>query len=262
MPSVVAESVSKTYSLTQGRWVTGLSPTSLSIESGSFVSIVGRSGCGKSTLLRLFAGLESPSSGRIVVEGEAVRRPPASARYVFQNYAELLLPWKTVGDNIRFGLRHSHTLPDDQADRGGWDALVEEKLAEVGLSGVADRLPAELSGGMQQRVAIARALASHPRVLLLDEPFSAVDALSRAHLQDLLIDVWAKNRLTVVFVTHDIDEALYLSDRVVVLAPSGRGIELDLQVDLPRPRDQIETKADPRFLELRSAVLSRVLKSH
>ncbi|WP_174021846.1 ABC transporter ATP-binding protein (plasmid) [Agrobacterium fabrum] len=256
--TIAVSAVSKTYRSARGEAITGLSPVSLTIADGAFVSVVGRSGCGKSTLLRLLAGLESPSSGVATISNDQISRPPASVRYLFQNFSESLLPWKTVGANIRFGLRHAYGSRPGSADFPG---LVEEKLAEVGLAGISERYPAELSGGMQQRVAIARALASNPKVLLLDEPFSAVDALSRATLQDLLLKVWKDHHLTVVFVTHDIEEALYLSDRVIVLAPNGGGVQLDVPVDLPRPRHQIETRSQPAFLDLRRELLGRVLSN-
>jgi len=259
--SIEIAAVGKRYTSVREEDVVGLSPVDLSVAEGAFVSVVGRSGCGKSTLLRLMAGLETPSSGAIRIDGGRVHSPPPSVRYLFQNYGESLLPWKTVGGNVRFGLRHAYRdIPTPQG-ASSERAAIEEKLAEVGLAGTADRYPAELSGGMQQRVAIARALAANPKILLLDEPFSAVDALSRANLQDLLQRVWKTHELTIVFVTHDIDEALYLSDRVVVLSPDGGGIQLDVEVPLPRPRHQIDTRKHADFLELRSELLARVLSN-
>ncbi len=257
--SIQITSLSKSYKSVLGSDVVGLAPVSLSLRAGELVSIVGRSGCGKSTLLRLIAGLEKPSSGRVTIDGNAVTRPPASVRYLFQNFGESLLPWRTVGNNVRFGLRYSYRPVALPGVADADEAIVERLLDEVGLLNTSTRYPAELSGGMQQRVAIARALAANPEVLLLDEPFSAVDALSRATLQDLLLGVWQRHALTVVFVTHDIDEALYLSDRVVVLAPRGEGIRMDLSVPVPRPRDQIATRQDPTFLALRRGILSYVL---
>lgn len=256
--AISVSAVSKTYRSARGEVITGLSAVSLTIADGAFVSVVGRSGCGKSTLLRLLAGLETPSSGVAMISNERIIRPPASVRYLFQNYSESLLPWQTVGANVRFGLRHAHGSPPRRAFLA---QLVEDKLAEVGLAGISERYPAELSGGMQQRVAIARALAANPKVLLLDEPFSAVDALSRANLQDLLLKIWKDHGLTIVFVTHDIEEALYLSDRVIVLAPNGGGVQLDVPIDLTRPRHQIETRSEPTFLDLRRELLGRVLSN-
>jgi NitT/TauT family transport system ATP-binding protein len=251
-------SVAKTYESIKGDVVHGLAPTTLSIERGSFVSFVGRSGCGKSTLLRMIAGLTAPASGAIGVDGQRVSGPVNSVRYVFQNYNESLLPWKTVGENVKFGLRHSFDK-DSGRSRHSAAELIDQHLAEVGLEGTAQRFPSELSGGMQQRVAIARALASRPRVLLLDEPFSAVDALSRANLQDLVLRVWKEHELTVLFVTHDIDEALYLSDRVVALRPSGRGVAEDFDVPLDRPRHQMATRESKDYLQLRRTILETVL---
>lgn len=259
--SIRLASVGKRYRSARGETITGLSAVNLSIESGSFVSIVGRSGCGKSTLLRLIAGLETPSSGHIAVGGQPVVRPPDSVRYLFQNYSESLLPWRTVGGNIKFGIDHAYRRAPRSRGANVPD-IIAEKLAEVGLAGTEERYPAELSGGMQQRVAIARALAAEPKILLFDEPFSAVDALSRANLQDLLLDVWKLHDLTIVFVTHDIDEALYLSDRLILLGPQGSGVQMDVEVPLPRPRDQIETRGAPAFLDLRSEILARVLAKH
>jgi len=262
MTAIATNQVGKIYRSLRGASVVALSPIDLHVERGSFVSIVGRSGCGKSTLLRLVAGLEEPSSGLLEVAGQRVRQPPDSIRYVFQDYAQSLLPWKTVGDNIRFGLRHAHSHSDQARNRNNWPSLIEASLAEVGLNGAANRYPSELSGGMQQRVAIARALAAAPDVLLLDEPFSAVDALSRIQLQDLLLRIWHTRKLTVMFVTHDIDEAIYLSDRVIVLGPNGVGIVSDAKIDLARPRDQVATKSDAAYLKRRSELLELVMQTH
>ena len=258
--SISATGVGKEYVALDGTRVRGLTPIDLHIEAGSFVSIVGRSGCGKSTFLRLVAGLESPTEGSIDIGGELVDGPPDSSRYVFQNYNESLLPWRTVGENVKFGLRHSHR-PHQAKTRREQRELAEHFLAEVGLFGIYDKYPSELSGGMQQRVAIARALAAQPEVLLLDEPFSAVDALSRGSLQDLTLRIWAEHHQTILFVTHDIEEALYLSDRVIVLKEQGAGIHRDVEVGLPRPRDQVATREEPRFLDLRRDLLSFVLHS-
>ncbi len=231
--------------------VVALDGVSLSVGRGDFVTLIGRSGCGKSTLLRLVAGLLQPSTGSIAVDGEPVAGPPPAARYVFQDYGESLFPWKTVTKNVEFGIRH--------AGRTATQAPARQFLDLVGLGHVGDRYPWELSGGMQQRVAIARALASAPQLLLMDEPFGAVDALSRAGLQDMILRVWAELGLTVVLVTHDIDEAIYLADRVVVLEPGGQGILADVAVDLPRPRTQIGTRDDTRFGALRRHLAELVL---
>jgi NitT/TauT family transport system ATP-binding protein len=257
---ILVDGVGKDYLGLDGHVVHGLRPVSLTIERGAFVSLVGRSGCGKSTFLRLVAGLERASLGRLEIGNQPVTGRPDSARYVFQNYNESLLPWRTVGDNVRFGLRHSHR-PRRAANKREENDLIEGHLAEVGLAGTASRYPGELSGGMQQRVAIARALAASPEILLLDEPFSAVDALSRANLQDLILRIWREHELTVLFVTHDIEEALFLSERVIVLQEAGGGIDRDISVDIAYPRNQVEFREDPRYLQLRREVLSLVLGS-
>jgi NitT/TauT family transport system ATP-binding protein len=242
---------SKTYQSGR-REVVALRPVSLDIAEGSFVAVVGRSGCGKSTLLRLLAGLLTPSAGSVRVGGEAIAlRPPRTARFIFQDYATSLLPWKTVAHNVAFGIRHA------VGDPGGEDP--DYYLRLVGLGDAGNRYPWQLSGGMQQRVAIARAIASRPRFLFMDEPFSAVDALSRARLQDITLRVWAELALTVVFVTHDMDEAAYLADRVLVMAPSGSGILADVAIDLPRPRDPLLTRETAAFLDYRRQLLQAVL---
>ncbi|MEN3539629.1 ABC transporter ATP-binding protein [Microbispora sp. ZYX-F-249] len=250
---LTADDVAKTYR-TRRREVTALRGLSLDIAAGEFVALVGRSGCGKSTLLRLLSGLLPVTAGQIRVAGQPIDGPPRQARCVFQDYAQSLLPWKTVAGNVRFGLRHAY-----EPAAGGHDELVAHYLDLVGLGHAADRYPWELSGGMQQRAAIARALAARPQLLLMDEAFSGVDALSRAKLQDVLLHAWAEEGLTVVFVTHDIDEAVYLADRVVVLHPEGRGVLADVRTDLPRPRGQVPTRESPEFLHHRRELLHLVL---
>ncbi|WP_421730240.1 ABC transporter ATP-binding protein [Brevundimonas sp.] len=249
---VRVEAVSKVFSAA-GQSNTAVADVSLDIQTGQFVSLVGRSGSGKSTLLRLIAGLLTPSSGALSVEGAPVTRPPASARYVFQDYGESLFPWLSAHDNVAFGAR---SAGDGRAEAR--DAATRY-LEMVGLSDAAGRYPWELSGGMQQRLAIARALASRPRLLLMDEPFGAVDALSRTRLQDLILSLWAELGLTVVLVTHDIDEAVYLSDRVVVLDPTGQGIRADLAIDIPRPRAQLASRENARFALYRRELHGLVL---
>jgi NitT/TauT family transport system ATP-binding protein len=246
--------LAKTYAGRAGD-VTGLSPVSLSIAPGGLVAVVGRSGCGKTTLLRLLAGLLAPSGGFVEIDGQQVNGPPLETRYVFQDFAQSLLPWQTVAQNVGFGLRHAYLRDATTSDA----ASVGEILEEIGLADAAERYPWELSGGMQQRVAIARALCSRPRILLMDEPFSAVDALSRANLQDLLLRLWSRLGITIVLVTHDIEEAVYLADRVLVLAPGGAGIAADETIALPRPRHQVETRESPEYLEHRRRLLRLVL---
>lgn len=233
---------------------TALSDVSFEVGNGEFLTLIGRSGSGKSTLLRMISGLLDTSEGAIELDGKPVIAPPAEVRYVFQNYGESLLPWQTARQNVAFGADHAET-------REGKSKVVAEHYLElVGLAEAADRYPWELSGGMQQRLAIARALASRPRILLMDEPFGAVDALSRARLQDLLLKLWEEFRLTIILVTHDIDEAVFLSDRVIVLDAAGQGVSAELQIELPRPRDQLESREDQRFAGHRRRLHSLVLE--
>ena len=240
------------------REVHALQGVDFAIEAGSFVSIVGRSGSGKSTLLRLLGGLARASTGRVALDDQEVLEPPNDARIVFQNYAQSLLPWTTIEGNVALGVAH-HC---DGIARNKRDRLAEAKrlLELVGLDHARGRYPWELSGGMQQRVAIARALASQPRVLLMDEPFSSVDALSRAQLQDVILDIWTRLRTTIIFVTHDIDEAVYLSDRVLVLQERGAGVLADIPVALPRPRDQVRTHEAEEYLRVRREIVKLVLQ--
>lgn len=250
--AVSVEAVSKTFAA--GRQKTrALHDVSLNVRAGEFVSLVGRSGSGKSTLLRLIAGLLPVTEGRVLVDGRIVDGPPASARYVFQDYGESLFPWLSARDNVAFGARSAGD------DRRSALQAADHFLDLVGLQAASARYPWELSGGMQQRLAIARALASRPRLILMDEPFGAVDALSRAKLQDLILSLWAELDLTVILVTHDIDEAVYLSDRVVVLEAAGQGLETEARVDLPRPRDQLASREDLRFPRYRRDLLEKVL---
>lgn len=217
---------------------------SFEVAAEEVVAIVGRSGCGKTTLLRVLGGLLPASSGRVELDGKPLGGPPGTVVLVFQDYANALLPWRTVERNVALPLEGR--LPKRELRE-----RVAEALELVGLEGRAAELPARLSGGMQQRVQIARAIAVRPRVLLMDEPFGALDAMTKATLQDEILRLQEEIRATIVFVTHDIDEAIYLSDRVLVMAgPPGR-IEFDAATELPRPRDQIETRELPRYLELR-----------
>jgi NitT/TauT family transport system ATP-binding protein len=233
--------------------VTAIDRISLGVERQSFVSLIGPSGCGKSTLLQIIAGLFAPSVGEVRLAGRRVVGPPFEVIYVFQQYTKSILPWKTVRQNVAFGLENRGELKRSQiAER------CTEYIRMVNLEGAEDRYPWQLSGGMQQRVAIARALACQPRVLLMDEPFSSVDALTRSGLQDLLLRLWTDLHLTIVFVTHDIDEAVYLSQRVVVLTRAPATVRNDVRIDLPYPRHQISTRENPRYLQYRRQLLREV----
>ena len=221
---------------------------SLSIDQGEFVSVVGPSGCGKTTLLRCLSGLMSPTSGTVTLHHEAVTSVPRDLTLVFQDYGRSLYPWLKVRANVAFPLRDSGLDKTQRAER------VEQALTDVGLGAHAEKYPRQLSGGMQQRVAIARALAYRPSLLLMDEPYASVDAQTRAALEDMLLSVWTTRPTTILFVTHDIDESVYLADRVIVLSKAPARVIADIAVDIPRPRDQIETRSLPRFVELRAEV--------
>ena len=227
---------------------------SLEVEPGEFLAIVGPSGCGKSTLLQIVAGLISPSSGKILLGGQDVTAQPAHMVYLFQQYAKSLLPWQTVEGNVMFSFNHRMRLKRRAArDR------CREYLEMVGLAEFAAHYPWQLSGGMQQRVAIARALAAEPRVLLLDEPFSSVDALTRLELHALILDLWTQKRFTAVLVTHDVDEAIFLADRVAVLSRRPGAISEVIETHLPRPRQVVETHENPNFLKMRHRLLGHLL---
>jgi NitT/TauT family transport system ATP-binding protein len=217
------------------------------------VSIIGPSGCGKSTLLQIMAGLATATSGDVLFGETRVEGPPRDVVYVFQQYTRSLFPWKTVERNVAFGLESKGTLSRDEIA-----ARTREMIGLVKLDGFERHYPWQLSGGMQQRVAIARALACRPAVLLMDEPFSAVDALTRAGLQELLRALWRELGLTVVFVTHDVDEGVYLSTRVVALTRAPGTIAIDIPIDLPSPRDQIATRALPAYLDYRARLLAQL----
>jgi NitT/TauT family transport system ATP-binding protein len=221
------------------------------VRRGEFVCVVGPSGSGKTTLLKCIAGLLKPTAGSTIFEGEEVVEPPAKLAVVFQDYSRSLLPWMTIRRNIALPLRNKFP-------KGERDARINEALESVGLAGKGHLYPWQMSGGMQQRAAIARGLAYQPDVLLMDEPFAAVDAQTRIDLEDLVLEIRAKYNTTVLFVTHDIDEAVYLADRVIILSGAPTSVSHNISVDLPRPRHQVETKREPRFAELRSFVFEQI----
>ncbi len=244
--------ISKAFAAPGGTTV-ALDGVDLDVARGSFVSIVGPSGCGKSTLLQIMAGLLAPTSGGVFLEDRRVESPPPTVIYVFQQYTRSLFPWKTVERNVAFGLENREQLPRDAVA-----ARTREIIGLVKLTGFERHYPWQLSGGMQQRVAIARALACRPAVLLMDEPFSAVDALTRVGLQELLRALWRELGLTIIFVTHDVDEGVYLSTRVVALSRAPGTVAVDLPIELPHPRDQIATRALPQYLDYRARLLAQL----
>ncbi|MEV7326173.1 ABC transporter ATP-binding protein [Streptomyces sp. NPDC093970] len=235
-----------------GRRVEAVRDLTFTVEAGELVCLVGPSGCGKTTLLKCVAGLLTPTGGEVLLEGKAVTGPPPGMAFVFQEYGRSLFPWMRVAENIALPLRQKRLSRERRAE------LVLDALRSVGLTDAAAAYPWQLSGGMQQRVAIARALAYEPRVLLMDEPFAAVDAQTRADLEDLVRGLWRERGITVLFVTHDIDEAVYLGQRVVVLSASPTVVREQLKVDLPDERDQLHTRVAPRFAELRTRVYEQI----
>jgi NitT/TauT family transport system ATP-binding protein len=254
--AVYLSNVTKVYGQSTAEQYVAFDRISLEVAPSEFVAILGPSGCGKSTLLRIAAGLTPPTSGEVTVDGRAVTGPPPGVVYLFQQYAKSLFPWRTVLQNVMF--------PIESRSRSGRAALRErcaDYLRQVGLAGSEGKYPWQLSGGMQQRVAIARALAAEPKVLLLDEPFSAVDALTRMELQSLTLELWQRNRFTAVLVTHDVDEAIFLGDRVAVLSARPTTMAEVVEVGLDRPRHHIATREHPRFLELRHHLMESLLGS-
>ena len=245
--------VGVTYAGPTGREV--LRAISVTIERSEIVCIVGHSGIGKSTLIRCIAGLQVPTAGEIHIAGERILEPPATLALVSQDYGRTLMPWLRIAENVRLPLR-GHAIPRVEQDR-----RVASALSMVGLTGVERSYPWQLSGGMQQRVAIARALAYEPQVLLMDEPFASVDAQTRGELEDLLLTLQHELGITVILVTHDVDEAVYLSDRVIVLGGRPAEVRDIITVGITGRRDQITTKADPVFLACRSKVLSEIQAS-
>jgi nitrate/nitrite transport system ATP-binding protein len=242
--------VGMTFETAKGSF-TALKNINLTIEQGEFITLIGHSGCGKSTLLNLIAGLTLPSTGHLICAGREIAGPGPDRGVVFQNHS--LLPWLTCYANVYLAVERVFSASESKAQL---KARTDAALALVGLSHAAQKRPNEISGGMKQRVGIARALAMEPRVLLMDEPFGALDALTRAHLQDELLAIVAKTQSTVVMVTHDVDEAVLLSDRIVMLSNGPAAVIGDtLTVDLPRPRERLALAENPAYHQLRSSVL-------
>ncbi|MGH3517813.1 MAG: ABC transporter ATP-binding protein [Haloechinothrix sp.] len=250
-PMLDVRGLKKVYA-SEKRSVEAVRDLTFSVSAGEMVCLVGPSGCGKTTLLRCISGLLESTAGEVVLEGQRVTGPPVGMAVVFQEYGRSLFPWLTVWQNVELPLKEKK-LPRAERKR-----LVTEALDAVGLADAHDAHPWQLSGGMQQRVAIARAVAYEPHVLLMDEPFAAVDAQTRADLEDLVRALWHRLGVTVLFVTHDIDESVYLGQRVVVLSNSPTVVLEDIVIDLPGERDQLGTRSSPRFAELRAQVYERV----
>jgi NitT/TauT family transport system ATP-binding protein len=246
-PLLEIRNVAKTYG-SGAKATHAIADVSFAVGDREFICVVGPSGCGKTTLLKCVGGLLRPTSGQVLLRSRRVTSPPEEMALVFQEYGRSLMPWASVRNNVLLPLRHK------KLSRAERKALVEEALGAVGLTRFIDHYPWQLSGGMQQRVAIARALAYQPSILLMDEPFASVDAQTRGDLEDLILRVREEFAVTILFVTHDIDESVYLSDRVVVLTHAPTEVKEMIDVDLPFPRDQIATKELPEFAHLRGHV--------
>lgn len=222
--------------------IVALNDFTLDIHPGTFVSLIGPSGCGKSTLLRLIGGLDHPSSGSIILDGNKILKPGSDRGFAFQG--SNLFPWLTVEQNIAFGLKARHIYKDNKKD-------VQDFIDMIGLNGFEKSYPHQLSGGMNQRASLARALVGHPKVLLLDEPLGALDAFTRMNLQDEILEIWEKHSMTMIMVTHDVDEAIYMSDKVVVMSARPSKVEAVIDIKLPRPR----ARAQDTFQVYRSKIL-------
>jgi len=250
MTTLKIEQVSRTFPTRHGNAPTrALEPTDLTIGNNDFVTILGPSGCGKSTLLRIVAGLDRPTSGRVTLDGRDVTGPGADRGMVFQSYT--LFPWLTVRENIAFGLRE-RGVPEAERNK-----IADAFIRQVGLAGFENHWPKQLSGGMQQRTAIARALANDPKILLLDEPFGALDNQTRALMQEMLLGIWERDQKTVLFVTHDIEEAIFLGSRVIVMSARPGRIKAEIVVDLPHPRSY-KIKTTPEFVQLKERLVEEI----
>lgn len=248
-PFLAIKEVAKVYPTPKGDY-TVLKDVNLTINEGEFICVIGHSGCGKSTLLNMVSGFSQPSTGDVMLRGQPIVKPGPDRMVVFQNYS--LLPWLTAFENVYLGLDSVYPEKSEAEKK----AIVRDHLAMVGLSEAADKKPTQLSGGMKQRVAIARALATRPEVLILDEPFGALDAITKEELQEELLKIWNEHRCTVLMITHDIDEALFLADRLVMMTngPAANIGEI-LTIPFPRPRDRDRIMEDPEYYKLRNHAL-------
>ncbi|MGP3505767.1 ABC transporter ATP-binding protein [Paracidovorax citrulli] len=249
MSELHIQGVTRTFNSARGPATQALLPVDFHVADNDFVTILGPSGCGKSTMLRIVAGLDQPTSGRVLLDGRPVEGPGADRGMVFQSYT--LFPWLTIEQNIRFGLRERGMPEPQQKERAAYF------IAKVGLRGFEQHHPRQLSGGMQQRTAIARALANDPKILLMDEPFGALDNQTRVLMQELLLGIWEAERKTVMFVTHDIDEAIFMASRVAVFSARPGRIKTEVAVDLPHPR-HYTLKTSPEFMELKARLTEEI----
>jgi NitT/TauT family transport system ATP-binding protein len=248
-PILTATQVAKTFTSVTGATTVALQATDLAVAENDFITLLGPSGCGKSTLLRMVAGLDTPTSGQIVLDGKVIQGPGADRGMVFQSYT--LFPWLTILQNVCFGLREKGMALDAQHH------IAHQFIKQVGLQGFENHFPKQLSGGMQQRTALARALANDPRILLMDEPFGALDHQTRELMQELLQGIWAAQQKTVLFVTHDIDEAIFMGTRVMVMSARPGRIKCDIAVPLDHPR-HYSVKTRPMFTELKARLTEEI----
>jgi bicarbonate transport system ATP-binding protein len=248
-PFLAIENVSKVYPTKTGSY-TVLQDVNLTVDQGEFICVIGHSGCGKSTLLNMVSGFQLPTDGSVKLRSQPIRKPGPDRMVVFQNYA--LLPWRTVFENVYLAVNTVYPNKPQAEKR----AIVREHLALVGLTEAADKKPGQISGGMKQRVSIARALAIRPEVLILDEPFGALDAITKEELQEELLKIWNEHRCTVLMITHDIDEALFLADRLVMMT-NGPAASIGEVMTIPfeRPRDRVQIMEDPEYYKLRNHAL-------
>ncbi|MEA5520118.1 nitrate ABC transporter ATP-binding protein [Limnoraphis robusta] len=243
------ENVSKIYPTPKGPY-TVLEDVNLTIDQGEFICVIGHSGCGKSTLLNMVSGFNQPTHGKVLLQGQAIKEPGPDRMVVFQNYA--LLPWRSVFDNVYLAVNAVYPNKSEPEKR----AIVRDHLALVGLAEAAEKKPTQISGGMKQRAAIARALAIRPEVLILDEPFGALDAITKEELQEELLKIWNDHRCTVLMITHDIDEALFLANRLVMMTNGPHAtIGEVLEIPFERPRDRTQIMEDPVYYDLRNYAL-------
>ncbi|MBV4396398.1 ABC transporter ATP-binding protein [Advenella alkanexedens] len=249
MSQLEIQNISRVFPGKKGTQTQALTPINFNVQENDFVTILGPSGCGKSTMLRIIAGLDHPTTGQVLLDGQRITGPGADRGMVFQSYT--LFPWLTVEQNICFGLREKGMTAAEQKERSSYF------IHRVGLKGFEQHFPKQLSGGMQQRTAIARALANDPKILLLDEPFGALDNQTRLLMQELLLGIWESAQKTVLFVTHDIDESIFMANRIAVFSARPGRIKTEIKVNLPHPR-HYTVKTTPEFMELKARLTEEI----